>query len=221
MELSGTLFPSIWLWVSWLLYALVLVWALWRSQLSLLIHNRLLNLFLAGCAALMVLWMVRTPIQPGFYWHLSGMVSLTLMFGWPLAVLAGSIALTGLSLAGMNDWVGLAPSALLQVVLPASLCQLLLLAARAWLPKHFMVYVFVNAFFAAGLIALLAALSVAAVLWTIAAYPAAKLWDAYLVLLPLMFFPEAMINGLWMVILVSYKPHWVRTFRDEEYLHGK
>ena len=39
----------------------------------------------------MVLWMVRTPIQPGFYWHLSGMVSLTLIFGWSLALIAGAV----------------------------------------------------------------------------------------------------------------------------------
>lgn len=221
MELSGALFPPDWLWAGWGLFAALLGLALWRSQFGLLLHNRLLNHYFAGCVVLMVLWMVRTPIEPGFHWHLSGMVSVTLMFGWPLALLAGSIALAGLCLLGLDDWAGLAPSALLQVVLPVTLAQLLLRAAQRWLPRHFIVYVFGNAFFAAGLIALLSPLAVATVLWTIEAYPASTLWDSYLQLLPLMFFPEAMLNGLWMVVVVSYKPHWVRSFSDEEYLHGK
>jgi len=221
MELSGALFPQTWLWAAWLLYGVILVRALWRSDFMLLQHNRLLHLFFAACVVLLVLWRLRTPIQAGFYWHLSAMVSMTLMFGWSLAVIGGSLALLGLTVLGLNDVWGFAPSALLQVVLPASLCFLLLRLSRAWLPKHFMIYVFGNAFFAAGLIALLAGLAVAAVLGLIEAYPAAKLVDGYLVFLPLMFFPEAMLNGLWMTIMVVYKPHWVRSFRDEDYLLGK
>ena len=37
----------------------------------------------------LLLWSMRTEVQPGFSWHLSGMVALTLMFGWSLAVIAG------------------------------------------------------------------------------------------------------------------------------------
>ncbi len=221
MELSGALFPQTWLWSAWLLYGVILARALWHSEFMLLQHNRLVNLFFAACVALLVLWRLRTPIQEGFYWHLSAMVSMTLMFGWSLAVLGGSLALLGLTVLGLTDPAGFAPSALLQVVLPASLCLLLLRLGRRWLPKHFVVFIFGNAFFAAGLIALLTGLAVAGVLWLVDAYPAAKLVDGYLVFLPLMFFPEAMINGLWMTILVVYKPQWVRSFRDEEYLLGK
>lgn len=221
MELSGALFPPTWLWSAWLLYGVILARALWRSDFMLLQHNRLLHLFFAACVVLLVLWRLRTPIQTGFYWHLSAMVSMTLMFGWSQAVIGGSLALLGLTLLGLSDWPGFAPSALLQVVLPASLCYLLLRLSRAWLPRHFVVYVFGNAFFAAGLIALVTGLAVAGVLGAIGAYPADKLVDGYLVFLPLMFFPEAMLNGLWMTILVVYKPQWVRSFSDEEYLLGK
>ncbi len=36
-----------------------------------------------------------------------------------------------------------------------------------------------------------------------------------------MFFPEAMLNGWIITILVILKPAWVFTFSDEDYLHGK
>ena len=36
-----------------------------------------------------------------------------------------------------------------------------------------------------------------------------------------MFFPEAVLNGWVMSVLVGFKPEWVRSFRDEEYLDGK
>ena len=53
------------------------------------------------------------------------------------------------------------------------------------------------------------------------AYTLPQLSDSLLLFLPLMFFPEAMLNGWLISIMVGFKPNWVRSFRDEEYLHGK
>lgn len=169
----------------------------------------------------MVLWSLRTEVQPGFSWHLSGMVSLTLMFGWSLALLGGCLGLLGITLAGLNDWAGFIPSALLEVLLPASLTQVVLGLVRAWLPKHYFIYVFVNAFLAAGLIALLMGLATTGLLLATGAYTLGRLQETYLPFLPLMFFPEAVLNGWTMSVLVGYRPHWVGSFRDEEYIDGK
>ncbi|MCB1791069.1 MAG: energy-coupling factor ABC transporter permease, partial [Gammaproteobacteria bacterium] len=153
--------------------------------------------------------------------HLCVMVTLTLMYGWSLAIIAGSLALVAVTLFGLNDWAGFAPSALVFIVLPATLTQVILGVVRAYLPKHYFVYVFVNAFFAGGLSAIVVALTATAVLLVAGAFPLHKLADNYLQILPLMFFPEAVINGWLIAIMVGYKPDWVRSFRDEEYLHGK
>ena len=38
---------------------------------------------------------------------------------------------------------------------------------------------------------------------------------------PLMFLPEAFLNGWIITILVLYKPTWVSSFSDRHYLEGK
>jgi uncharacterized membrane protein len=221
MEFSGDIFPGAGLWLAIGLYGwlslLALRWADWGR----LRDPGQLNVFLGAVVGLLVLWSLRTEVQPGFTWHLSAIVTLTLMYGWSLAVVAGSIALAGTTLAGLNDWSGFAPTALMSVMLPALMCQVVLGLARAYLPKHYFVYVFVNAFFAAGLIALISGLAAAAVLMGTGAFSYDLLYDHYLIFLPLMFFPEAVLNGWLIAIMVGFKPHWVGSFRDEEYLHGK
>lgn len=221
MEVSGQLFPPSWLWLfavpyAWLLFTAVR-WANWRR----LAYPNQLNLFLGTVVCLALLWTLRTEVEPGFVWHLSGMVTVTLMFGWSLAVIAGSLALAVITLFGLNDWSGFLPTVLVFIVLPAALTQVVLGLVRAWLPKHYFVYVFVNAFFAAGLIALLVALAATGLLLAADAYSLQRLSDTYLLFLPLMFFPEAVLNGWLIAIMVGFKPDWVGSFRDEEYLHGK
>ena len=52
--------------------------------------------------------------------------------------------------------------------------QAILILARAYLPKHYFVYVFINAFFAAGLIAVLLAFSATALLLLAGAFQLRK-----------------------------------------------
>jgi uncharacterized membrane protein len=221
MEFSGELFPTRWVVVSAILYAGILAralsWADWRR----LADSDQLNVFLGAVVSVLLLWTLRTEVQPGFAWHLSAMVTLTLMYGWSLAIVAGSLALLGTTVFGLSDWAGLPLSALVFIVLPATLTQIILGLVRAYLPKHYFVYVFINAFFAAGAIALLVALTATGLLLAADVYTLARLQDSYLLFLPLMFFPEAVLNGWLISIMVGFKPHWVGSFHDEEYLHGK
>jgi uncharacterized membrane protein len=221
MEFSGALFPMSWVVVGAILYAGILgravTWADWRR----LADGDQLNVFLGAVVCVLMLWTLRTDIQPGFSWHLSAMVTLTLMYGWSLAIVAGSLVLLMTTLFGLSDWAGFPLSALVFIVLPASLTQVILGLVRAYLPKHYFVYVFINAFFAAGLISLLVALTATGLLLAGDVYSLPKLQDSYLLFLPLMFFPEAVLNGWLIAIMVGFKPHWVGSFRDEEYIHGK
>ncbi len=178
-------------------------------------------MFLGAAVGLLVLWTLRTGIQPGFYWHLSGMVSLTLMLGWSLAVIAASLSMIGMTLAGLNDWGGFLPTAVVQILVPAGITQLVLGLARAYLPKHFFIYVFINAFLTGGLAAITMALVATGVLIMVDAYSLQHLQQVYLPFLPLMFFPEAVFNGWVMAVLAVFRPAWVGSFHDEEYLHGK
>lgn len=221
MEFSGDLFPTSWIWFFAAGYAWVISRALRWADWARLRYPDQLNVWLGAVVALLLLWTLRTDIQPGFSWHLSAMVTLTLMFGWSLAILAGSLALGVTTGIGLNDWVGFAPSALVFIVLPVTLTQVVLGLTRAYLPKHYFIYVFINAFLAAGVIAVLVAMVATVLLLLSGAYTLHQLSDTYLLFLPLMFFPEAVLNGWLISIMVGFKPSWVGSFRDEEYLHGK
>ena len=54
--------------------------------------------------------------------------------------------------------------------------------------------------------------------WLIDTYTFQQLLDNYLFYATLIWFPEAMLNGMAITLLITYKPHWVKTFYDKEYL---
>ena len=149
------------------------------------------------------------------------MTTATLMLGWSFAVLAGGVALLGVTLAGFADWSGLPVNALLTVAVPATVTQSLLVLARSALPKHFFVYVFINAFLAGGIVVLAAGYLAVWILVGADAVSLADLRQGFLPFFPLMRFPEAFVNGFLMSVMVGLRPEWVWSFRDEEYLHGK
>ncbi len=221
MELSGSLFHPFWqvLFAGLFFVAawFALRWANWRR----LMDKDQQHVFLGAVVFLFFLWNMRVEMLPGFYWHLSGMVIVTLMFGWSLAIVAGSLALAGVMLAGLNDWGGWFPSVVLAVLMPASITQVILGITRVYVPKHFFVYVLVNAFLAGGLVFVIMASLITGGLLLMDAYPWWDLQQKFLNVTPMMFFPECMLNGWIIAMLVGFKPHWVGTFSDEEYLHGK
>jgi len=92
---------------------------------------------------------------------------------------------------------------------------------RHYLPKQFFVYVLVNGFLTAGLVGVAMGYTAAWLLVNSGAYTFAQLSQTVLPFFPLMFMPEAMLNGWIMVILVAFRPEWVYSFSDEQYIKGK
>ena len=91
--------------------------------------------------------------------------------------------------------------------------------ARRYLPAHFFVFVFVNAFLAAALGLVASGLASGALL--IAGPYDLEQVSPHLTALALMLFPEALMNGMAITLMISYRPHWVVTFEDDRYLDGK
>lgn len=221
MELSGSLFHEAWLIIFGLVYAVAMLFALRWLYWPRLRDRAQQHVYMGGIVILFFLWNLRIEIEPGFFWHLSAMVVFTLMFGWSMALIGGSLALLGIITAGLNEWSGFFPSVIFCVLIPATLTQVMLGLVRAYLPKHFFVYVLVNAFLAGGFIFLIMALSITAGLLLMESYTLAELESRFLIYLPMMVFPESMLNGWIAAILVGFKPHWVGSFNDEEYIKGK
>ena len=221
MELSGGLFSTTFRFWTTLLYVLFLLLAVRLAYWRLLLNREQLHVFLGSCVVLILLWQVRAQVDPTWSFHLLGITAVTLMFGWSFAVVAGSIAEFAVSVNSMQNWESFALNVFLVTLVPATLTQAMLLLVRRLLPKNFFIFVLINAFFTAGLVAMVSGFLAVGLLL----YSGARDWE-YLQLdlvplFPLMFLPEAVINGWIVTLLVLYKPRWVLRFSDELYLRGK
>jgi uncharacterized membrane protein len=221
MQLSGELFGADFVMACGIAYGAMVLAAARHAPWRKLLDSSNSSLLFGSLALIMLLWSMRVEMMAGVAFHLIAMTVLTLMVGWCFAILGGSLILAAVIIAGFGDWSGYFPTALVAVLLPASLTWILLLLARAWLPRNFFIYVLLNGFMAAGLIAMIAAYTTSLLLLYAAQIAPEVLAYNYYPWIPLMFFPEAMLNGWIITILVILKPAWVFSFSDEEYLHGK
>lgn len=221
MTVDGALFTPTLLWVVNLLFALILLLAFRLTPWRKLRDPEQLHVFLGATVALLVLWHMDTQVQPGLAFHLLGVTAMTLMFGWSLAVIGAALVLLGVTLNAGGGWEGFALNAFLTGVVPATLTQVLLILIRWYLPKHFFVYVLVNGFLTAGAVGVVTGYLAAWLLIVSGAYSFADLSETVLPFFPLMFMPEAFLNGWILAVLVAFKPQWVYSFSDEQYLKGK
>jgi uncharacterized membrane protein len=221
MELSGALFSEVFRLFAAVLLTGLLLLAVRLADWARLRNREQLHVFLGSCVALILLWHIRVQVDPAWSFHLLGITAVTLMFGWSFAILAGTIAEFAVSANSGQNWGGFAINAFLLTLVPATLTQITLVLVRSLLPKNFFIYVLINAFLTAGLVALSSGfLAAGALLWS-GAHDWEYLQLNFLPFFPLMFLPEAVINGWIVTMLVLYKPCWVYSFNDELYLNGK
>ena len=199
-----------------ILFALALLGALRMAPWRKFRDSEQLHVFLGTTVALVLLWHMEAKVQPGLSFHLLGVTAITLMFGWSLAVIAAALALLGVTLNGGGGWDGFALNALVCGVVPITLTQVLLILIRWYLPKHFFVYVLVNGFLTAGFVGAATGYLAAGLLVASGAYTFAQLDQTVLPFFPLMFLPEAILNGWLLAVLVAFKPNWVYSFSDEQ-----
>lgn len=207
-------------WLTGLAALLTLLLALPALPWRRLADSRRQHLFLGASVALMLLWSLRATVTPGVTIHLLGMTTLTLMFGWRLALAAAALAGIGLGVAGTEPWRETGAAFLTAAVVPALTTAAVLRWVERWLPAHFFVYLFGGAFFGAAAGALAGALAHGLLLLG-AGWTPGQVYAGYWMLLPLFLLPEAMLNGFVVTGLVAHRPDWVDSFDDARYLNGK
>lgn len=221
MDIPADLLPASLLWASALLYGLLLLGALLSAPWSKLSDNEASNVYFAAVAVVCVLWTMHAGIAPGHNYHLLGVTSLCLMFDWQFALLAVSLVLLVTTWQGPAGWEAFGLNALVMGALPVLFTRGLLYTTQRWLTHNLFIYIFINAFFAGALSILLCGLAAASVLTLAHGDTGNPSGGDYLLFIPLLMFGEAFLNGMFMTLLVAYRPTWVSTFHDHWYLDGK
>ncbi|MCH7372366.1 MULTISPECIES: energy-coupling factor ABC transporter permease [Aeromonas] len=206
--------------VAALLLWLVLLAASLRGSLLRTLHDNPLyqHLCLGSAIALVPLWYLRAGLHEGLEIHFLGLTSLTLLLGWRLALLAPCLTLLILGYFGVTDLADFGAQALIGIGLPVATSWLLFLASWAWMPRHLFVYLFVAAFLGGALSISFKMIASALLMGLDERYSWQVISADYLSIWPLLLFPEALLNGMAMTLLAVYRPHWVNTFFDREYL---
>ncbi|WP_339511506.1 energy-coupling factor ABC transporter permease [Pseudomonas sp. RL_15y_Pfl2_60] len=203
----------------WLLYAPVVIWAVFRAPWVALISDlRRQHLVFATAMALFLLWLVRRDFESGLSYHFIGMTAVTLLLDWPLAVLVGLLAQLGLLALGLQDFSALGVNGVLLVALPVLVTELCALRVEREQPENLFVYIFFCGFFPAALATLLVILSAFGLLWLDGVFEMPPWIEDYVGYLWLVIFPEAFINGLVVSALVVFYPDWLETFNRSRYL---
>ena len=214
---DGLISPDL-LWLNWLLFVFILGLGLYRSPWRALLHApQRLNLIAASVAFLAMLWLFSSSSLPGLSLHFLGLTVVTLLIGWPLALVSGGMTLLLLSLAGQVGLSGLGWDMLGMVAPPVLVTALINAGAQRLLPANFFIYLFVNSFLSAILGVMAAALASAGLMLMFGVYTWEVLASSYFPLLPIQWVPEAMINTMMILGLTLLRPDWVITFDDQRY----
>ena len=220
MHMPAAFFPEWFLWLSSGLALLGLGAAAWRTDWRRQpVHA--LNGWLGAVVLMMLLWLLNGGVRTGQTYHLLGATVLTLMMGPWLALQALAVVMAGVAWAGLGDWAALGVNWLTMALMPVTVSSVFLRAAQRWLPAHFFIYIFVNAFLAGGASLFAAGLAGVLVMGGFGAYPWDELFAETLPYYFLLSWSEAFTSGLMMAVLTVYRPAWVASFDDSRYLNDK
>ena len=191
-----------------------LIASLWLKPWRMLAGTELLTPLLATLVLLPWLWALPSLHHMPLQLHWSGAPLVTLMLGWPLAVLAliGVGIITTListisveTAAALIVWQGL---------LPATFVLLLGAALRRWVSHHPFVYVLGRGFLGSVLCIFAASLLAQ---WTGHELPNVSS-GLSVIAFWLMAWGDAFVTGMMCAIFVAFKPQWLATWSDNLYL---
>lgn len=178
----------------------------------------------AWCAtilALAVVWQIAFQTENGVGLHYLGAFVAVAMFG----ALGGGLALVAaLAVVTLNtgaSWAGFGLNVLLLAVWPTLFAAGWIRWVHRWLPHNLFVYIFANGFFGAGATILATGAATVLLLAAGSAQRFAYLADSLPAFLLLLALSEAWLSGMLLTLLVVYRPRWVTSFDDREYMLNK
>ena len=217
--MNPPIFPFVWSAALGGLGAIAVLVALrhlpWRTLVSSPTAQHLVG---AATLVLIGLWLVRAGITPGMSAHFLGATALTLLVGWPLAVIVTLLASLSVGALGVAPWSLVPLEFITSGVLPVAVSHGIRLGLERALPPNLFVYL-LGCGFAGGVVAgLVGRAGNAAVLWLSGALEAAHIAGELGVIVALLTLPEGVINGIIVSVLAVYRPSWVKEFDDRRYI---
>lgn len=179
------------------------------------------HIVFGAMAALFFLWLFRAGIYDGLDVHFLWLTALSLTLGFRWALVASSVALLGVTVVGLEEWHMFGVNAWLNVVAPIAMSYLVYIISFHKIPRHVFIYIFVCAFFPGALVIALQIFLLGGYYYIDDIYSWQVVYDNYILLIPLMLFPEGLLNGMTMTLFIIYKPEWVYSFHDKFYIDGK
>jgi uncharacterized membrane protein len=216
---NGTEFPLAWTIALALIGAIALLVALRHLPWRILLTSPTAQ-HIVGAATLVLIgfWLVRAGITPGLSAHFLGVTALTLLVGWPIAVVVTLIASVTVGALGVTPWPLVPLEFVAGGVLPVAVSH----GVRVWLertlPPNLFVYL-LGCGFAGGVVAGLVSRGTnAALLLLSGAWESGRVGDELGVIVALLTLPEGVINGIIVSVLAVYRPDWVKEFDDRRYI---
>jgi uncharacterized membrane protein len=222
LHIPAALMPTTVLWLLNILFLSIMVYAASKISFKKFLDNVSgQHVYFGAMVILFLLWGIKAGVSPGLGFHHLGATLFTLMFGWPLAVIGLSVIMLASVLLQHNELISLGANGVLSIIIPVMTSYAVLKLSERFLPDNFFIYIFVVAFFGAGIAVAASRLASIVLLAVVDAYPLAKLIEESLLYTPLFMFPEMFVTGMLVSIFVVYRPDWVVTFDDERYIIGK
>ncbi|TVQ27547.1 MAG: hypothetical protein EA370_17805 [Wenzhouxiangella sp.] len=198
----------------------IFIWNLIGSPWQLLKQNGLHNLYSLATVLLAGLWWLKAGAHAGLEFHLLGLTTMVLIFGWRLALVAGSTALVLVSILS-GQWLAIGINGLIGVVMPVFVANALHHLIYQRMPRHFFVYVLVAAHFSSMVVIGSVIIAGGLAMWLLGVHPWDRVVGEFLIFMPLVLIPEGFLNGAIMTTLILLRPEWVRSFDDRDYIDGK
>lgn len=176
------------------------------------------HLVFASAVVLSLFWNVQAGIKDGLNLHFLLVTTLVLCHGWRIACWICLLPTILLVIFAKLPWQDAGLFALCTFILPGLFSYTLFLASYRYLTRHLFVYIFVAGFICAALTITLHISLTALWFGLEGRFDWRTIYNDYWQLSLLIWFPEALLNGGAITLMAIYRPHWLRTFYDREYL---
>ncbi|MBO1927856.1 energy-coupling factor ABC transporter permease [Thiomicrorhabdus sp. 6S2-11] len=176
------------------------------------------NIWLFISVVVFFVWQLGASLGNGVTFHFLLMTMMTLMFGVQFAFIGMLLVLLGVTFFSDLGWLALGVNALLMGAVPILITQLMLRISERYLEQNFFVYVFFNAFLAAGVGVVLVLVLGGVIMGANEVHSFEYLAQHYFPFIPLMATPEGFVNGMLIAAIVLLKPHWLSSFSDATHL---